>query len=225
MPQQPSPPCSPFFGSESSNAVAVTVVLVRCALAPELYLSLTASWPSDRLCFCLCFVPSGVASLLYYYNPLSIIRTTNRQASTSNSFTRLRLRRWRRPQTLGLASPSGGPPRNPVFGSGLPPHSALRGPQLGGGGGGVPLQNGAKDVPEATLDGAQGTSVRVRDASTPIGRARQQPAAFGSVSGNFGPFSKMRQIISPKDVPGPFGKIEGAYLDQFGPVLRAKGWK
>ena len=36
---------------------------------------------------------------------------------------------------------------------------------------------------------------------------------------SFGP----KKMMSPKSVPKPFGKVNGAYLGQFGPVLRVKG--
>ena len=35
---------------------------------------------------------------------------------------------------------------------------------------------------------------------------------------------KLPKMISPQNVPRPFGKINGAHLGQFGPVLRVKGW-
>ena len=35
---------------------------------------------------------------------------------------------------------------------------------------------------------------------------------------------KIAEIISPKNVFRPFGKINGAYLGEFWPIVRVKGW-
>ena len=122
----------------------------------------------------------------------TVIRTSNKQqASTSQKKSPPAPAR-----NSGADLTQWCPPSTLVFSSRLAPQTAPRRPPPGV----VPPKTRA----QKDLDRAQGTSVRFRDASWPIGRARhavwglQHPAAHPPVWARFGPFLGALGAKGPK---------------------------